>query len=145
MNCFHFSISLGYYTTNVSEFLPVVMLWIAFIFQYLWDITQLNQVGYDSSIGCELLSFFNIFGILHNRKYCDYSRGYVVNCFHFSISLGYYTTIGHGHCTIITLWIAFIFQYLWDITQHVFNTVYYKTRCELLSFFNIFGILHNQI
>ena len=41
---------------------------------------------------CELLSFFSIFGIQNNRKDRRNEIISVVNCFHFSVSLGYKTT-----------------------------------------------------
>ena len=118
-------------------------MWIAFIFQYLWDITQQSGSSSASSFSCELLSFFNIFGILHNVWKQSNNTDPVVNCFHFSISLGYYTTVASRCSQARLLWIAFIFQYLWDITQLIFRVHFHFVRCELLSFFNIFGILHN--
>ena len=92
VNCFHFSVSLGYKTTKSSFITRWYWLWIAFIFQYLWD-TKQRQIGnrtYWES--CELLSFFSIFGIQNNFFSCFYIYPSVVNCFHFSVSLGYKTT-----------------------------------------------------
>ena len=119
------------------------MLWIAFIFQYLWDTTQLSYYFSVRLLRCELLSFFSIFGIQHN--FIIYAPEWygVVNCFHFSVSLGYNTTqfpLGEPNPK---LWIAFIFQYLWDTTQLKLLTSIYRLCCELLSFFSIFGIQHN--
>ena len=143
VNCFHFSISLGYYTTIGLNLKTPLQLWIAFIFQYLWDITQRSLSLLEATDSCELLSFFNIFGILHNNLVWWWLTRRVVNCFHFSISLGYYTTGVDRKRTQQKLWIAFIFQYLWDITQRRQELQKKSFSCELLSFFNIFGILHN--
>ena len=92
-------------------------MWIAFIFQYLWDTKQLSFVEIQVEISCELLSFFSIFGIQNNAIAKGYEGGRVVNCFHFSVSLGYKTT--YSRCLRAIL------------------------CCELLSFFSIFGIQNN--
>ena len=42
-------------------------MWIAFIFQYLWDTKQLAQLKGIEPGCCELLSFFSIFGIQNNK------------------------------------------------------------------------------
>ena len=118
-------------------------LWIAFIFQYLWDTKQLNRVLLPVGIGCELLSFFSIFGIQNNDKLEIEHTGKVVNCFHFSVSLGYKTTFWITNITFSKLWIAFIFQYLWDTKQQLGSQSFRINRCELLSFFSIFGIQNN--
>ena len=94
-------------------------MWIAFIFQYLWDTKQLSTVYSTPSACCELLSFFSIFGIQNNICCRCLSSSWVVNCFHFSVSLGYKTTLENGNNT--------------------------KKSCELLSFFSIFGIQNNTI
>ena len=117
VNCFHFSVSLGYTTTPIIYAFYFFMLWIAFIFQYLWDTQQQRICQEHPGHCCELLSFFSIFGI-HNNFNC--SRAFsesVVNCFHFSVSLGYTTTVPFVFLLLILLWIAFIFQYLWDTQQ----------------------------
>ena len=119
------------------------MLWIAFIFQYLWDTKQLWWLIIQSRTGCELLSFFSIFGIQNNLLCVIYSHNSVVNCFHFSVSLGYKTTLSPLKLLTASLWIAFIFQYLWDTKQHTSSVVIVKGCCELLSFFSIFGIQNN--
>ena len=93
------------------------MLWIAFIFQYLWDTKQLTPYDLSISFSCELLSFFSIFGIQNNLLMILCQIQYVVNCFHFSVSLGYKTTRRFISYKYISLWIAFIFQYLWDTKQ----------------------------
>ena len=117
VNCFHFSVSLGYNTTNAALIMSKNPLWIAFIFQYLWDTTQQDPVFLRGSECCELLSFFSIFGIQHNLSRLYSTSSIVVNCFHFSVSLGYNTTREITHEGETLLWIAFIFQYLWDTTQ----------------------------
>ena len=168
MNCFHFSVSLGYKTTysivradgyklwiafifqylwDTKQHFSVFVhyddscellsffsifgiqnnndvyngkrdkLWIAFIFQYLWDTKQLLRITDDSNDGCELLSFFSIFGIQNNNTLQIYNIFCVVNCFHFSVSLGYKTTRQANRRHFKMLWIAFIFQYLWDTKQ----------------------------
>ena len=90
---FHFSVSLGYKTTFVKFLRKFLVLWIAFIFQYLWDTKQpCNQLQV-ILVRCELLSFFSIFGIQNNLM---------------SLFFDY-----------LALWIAFIFQYLWDTKQPV--------------------------
>ena len=118
VNCFHFSVSLGYKTTTAKPCANALLLWIAFIFQYLWD-TKQQKIGSDTllsqlwiafifqylwdtkqhsvvdiekSISCELLSFFSIFGIQNNISGVINIFELVVNCFHFSVSLGYKTT-----------------------------------------------------
>ena len=117
VNCFHFSVSLGYKTTNGLEYYYESELWIAFIFQYLWDTKQHYCMMANSIRSCELLSFFSIFGI-QNNKIIHYARTRrVVNCFHFSVSLGYKTTNYSSVSFVWLLWIAFIFQYLWDTKQ----------------------------
>ena len=130
MNCFHFSVSLGYKTTHFYHNNEYILLWIAFIFQYLWDTKQPVKKVLHFNKGCELLSFFSIFGIQNNLLILIKRLEFVVNCFHFSVSLGYKTTTLYKvHC-IILLWIAlatpnrlafplldFIFQYLWDTKQ----------------------------
>ena len=145
VNCFHFSVSLGYNTTAWKTAQPKAVLWIAFIFQYLWDTTQQMALPDKNYNSCELLSFFSIFGIQHNQKEILLLMSLVVNCFHFSVSLGYNTT---KHSTIRLLhglWIAFIFQYLWDTTQRIERFRTCNQCCELLSFFSIFGIQHNKL
>ena len=143
VNCFHFSVSLGYNTTSQSVRTSINVLWIAFIFQYLWDTTQLD-LGVDNDIcRCELLSFFSIFGIQHNTAIKYLAHCIVVNCFHFSVSLGYNTTWRKLLSSLRWLWIAFIFQYLWDTTQLIHFWLSRNHCCELLSFFSIFGIQHN--
>ena len=144
MNCFHFSVSLGYKTTFAVFIMPSVRLWIAFIFQYLWDTKQLWRQTVYAIHSCELLSFFSIFGIQNNFTKSASDISFVVNCFHFSVSLGYKTTR-----TILlwykkTLWIAFIFQYLWDTKQLNKIISFAVLSCELLSFFSIFGIQNNR-
>jgi len=83
VNCFHFSVSLGYNTTKVSSLDYYGWLWIAFIFRYLWDTTQLDDERVKAKFSCELLSFLGIFGIQHNPPPFLKSIGVVVNCFHF--------------------------------------------------------------
>ena len=145
MNCFHFSVSLGYKTTYFESKNKQFWLWIAFIFQYLWDTKQqLNPLVY-CDLCCELLSFFSIFGIQNNQALIPSNLTFVVNCFHFSVSLGYKTTRGDCSSGCFQLWIAFIFQYLWDTKQLQWVWVEYLWGCELLSFFSIFGIQNNQI
>ena len=145
MNCFHFSVSLGYNTTVWIFKFSAIWLWIAFIFQYLWDTTQ-PMINCGISIPCcELLSFFSIFGIQHNFQPQEERTLFVVNCFHFSVSLGYNTTLRSWSHTSFLLWIAFIFQYLWDTTQPNISFTTPTYRCELLSFFSIFGIQHNEV
>ena len=117
VNCFHFSVSLGYKTTILLMVGFGLVLWIAFIFQYLWDTKQQTESVYGCESGCELLSFFSIFGIQNNPNLNHRRANNVVNCFHFSVSLGYKTTPVINPATKKTLWIAFIFQYLWDTKQ----------------------------
>ena len=120
-------------------------LWIAFIFQYLWDTKQHPTAFASASNSCELLSFFSIFGIQNNCNNIDDIENIVVNCFHFSVSLGYKTTILWFFIKVMLLWIAFIFQYLWDTKQPLTLPYQQTHRCELLSFFSIFGIQNNRI
>ena len=143
MNCFHFSVSLGYKTTTVIVFWFDFLLWIAFIFQYLWDTKQLSSGSCKLFSSCELLSFFSIFGIQNNAYPEDVKAYTVVNCFHFSVSLGYKTTAFEKGCKSPELWIAFIFQYLWDTKQLNQWKIPLHSSCELLSFFSIFGIQNN--
>ena len=117
MNCFHFSVSLGYKTTFKKSKTKTMKLWIAFIFQYLWDTKQLVKNLLHLSFCCELLSFFSIFGIQNNGFGFKPCSIFVVNCFHFSVSLGYKTTKKVFFYNLYELWIAFIFQYLWDTKQ----------------------------
>ena len=117
VNCFHFSVSLGYKTTTTKSLISSFALWIAFIFQYLWDTKQLFKMRNSAHFCCELLSFFSIFGIQNNKRKRQQYMKPVVNCFHFSVSLGYKTTLKF-YCKLHhSLWIAFIFQYLWDTKQ----------------------------
>ena len=143
MNWFHFSVSLGYKTTSVFRSLSLIMLWIAFIFQYLWDTKQQGLLILLVHCCCELLSFFSIFGIQNNASNIERVFNFVVNCFHFSVSLGYKTTGSLIWCSPKVLWIAFIFQYLWDTKQLSKSTGLIVHCCELLSFFSIFGIQNN--
>ena len=145
MNCFHFSVSLGYKTTGVIDLNGNCLLWIAFIFQYLWDTKQQFIIQYYFSCSCELLSFFSIFGIQNNSKNTFDAYSGVVNCFHFSVSLGYKTTLYKAYLMKRLLWIAFIFQYLWDTKQLSEYFQFYTCSCELLSFFSIFGIQNNAL
>ena len=144
MNCFHFSVSLGYKTTYNPITKEYYKLWIAFIFQYLWDTKQPIRMGSSIKNRCELLSFFSIFGIQNNFQCKKIVLQIVVNCFHFSVSLGYKTTDSASIVACLKLWIAFIFQYLWDTKQlwALFLTI--QHCCELLSFFSIFGIQNNR-
>ena len=143
MNCFHFWVSLGYNTTNGILSNWFSWLWIAFIFEYLWDTTQLLLISFYTKISCELLSFLSIFGIQHNSLRLWLYASSVVNCFHFWVSLGYNTTTNYLTLQITLLWIAFIFEYLWDTTQLPAKSFVILDRCELLSFLSIFGIQHN--
>ena len=143
VNCFHFSVSLGYNTTMTGLIRECDLLWIAFIFQYLWDTTQPAESTIKKRVRCELLSFFSIFGIQHNKWFCCSLVLTVVNCFHFSVSLRYNTTPPSSIHLLAALWIAFIFQYLWDTTQHHIFIPRDSHCCELLSFFSIFEIQHN--
>ena len=143
VNCFHFSVSLGYKTTDFIDYYEPHKLWIAFIFQYLWDTKQLMQDDFVSENCCELLSFFSIFGIQNNISFYRFFISFVVNCFHFSVSLGYKTTAVLCFQNQRMLWIAFIFQYLWDTKQLFALIAELNLRCELLSFFSIFGIQNN--
>ena len=143
VNCFHFSVSLGYTTTSCLGGVVSSKLWIAFIFQYLWDTQQQNNRFWKEGISCELLSFFSIFGIHNNAQCLASCKKLVVNCFHFSVSLGYTTTVFPQHCNNLLLWIAFIFQYLWDTQQRSSKSPILSPGCELLSFFSIFGIHNN--
>ena len=120
-----------------------MVLWIAFIFQYLWDTKQPSAIILTPSNSCELLSFFSIFGIQNNFGEIEDILSLVVNCFHFSVSLGYKTTVGSGLTINSGLWIAFIFQYLWDTKQLFLFSGGFLLSCELLSFFSIFGIQNN--
>ena len=117
VNCFHFSVSLGYKTTIFLIFIFDIWLWIAFIFQYLWDTKQHTVIQLGCIMSCELLSFFSIFGIQNNNSFFFKTWVEVVNCFHFSVSLGYKTTLRFFLLLLTQLWIAFIFQYLWDTKQ----------------------------
>ena len=143
MNCFHFSVSLGYKTTREKRGQLLRKLWIAFIFQYLWDTKQHKKDGTGGGLCCELLSFFSIFGIQNNDDFSQAALRDVVNCFHFSVSLGYKTTPEPPANGGETLWIAFIFQYLWDTKQRLESIRLLRPSCELLSFFSIFGIQNN--
>ena len=145
VNCFHFSVSLGYKTTSLKGNRLRAKLWIAFIFQYLWDTKQLFLCCRLLPFCCELLSFFSIFGIQNNLSLLFYSLFNVVNCFHFSVSLGYKTTSSSKTFEWIELWIAFIFQYLWDTKQRKIGKRVKNLSCELLSFFSIFGIQNNWL
>ena len=142
-SCFHFWVSLRYNTTHRLVFLPRLQLWIAFIFEYLWDTTQSAPESALWCPGCELLSFLSIFGIQHNFDIVLLRHFLVVNCFHFWVSLGYNTMSCETICHLLSLWIAYIFEYLWDTTQ--WESGYYglALSCELLSFLSIFGIQHN--
>ena len=144
VNCFHFSVSLGYKTTLALELKTIDQLWIAFIFQYLWDTKQHSSTIIINLISCELLSFFSIFGIQNNLIEKEKTWLLVVNCFHFSVSLGYKTTGIEKDSFFYLLWIAFIFQYLWDTKQPRLKIICLLKGCELLSFFSIFGIQNNQ-
>ena len=144
VNCFHFSVSLGYKTTIPGTSKLTISLWIAFIFQYLWDTKQRLIIKLKSFSGCELLSFFSIFGIQNNFYVFITKSIFVVNCFHFSVSLGYKTTLLYLTNKPTQLWIAFIFQYLWDTKQLRIRSGYRTVCCELLSFFSIFGIQNNR-
>ena len=144
MNCFHFSVSLGYKTTFPIGINSFIKLWIAFIFQYLWDTKQRRKVASWTRACCELLSFFSIFGIQNNPRCHRIGQRGVVNCFHFSVSLGYKTTLFLEISCNLMLWIAFIFQYLWDTKQLGGVPLFCNEGCELLSFFSIFGIQNNS-
>ena len=143
VNCFHFSVSLGYTTTRFNLSILYKPLWIAFIFQYLWDTQQQKYHLCLQIHSCELLSFFSIFGIHNNEASLAVKYLAVVNCFHFSVSLGYTTTDKIADWYEVVLWIAFIFQYLWDTQQHIAGILICVICCELLSFFSIFGIHNN--
>ena len=52
---------------------------------------------------CELLSFFSIFGIQHNLFQIFFQPNAVVNCFHFSVSLGYNTTSAEAEAVALRL------------------------------------------
>ena len=141
---FHFSVSLGYKTTKKRQLPHQNQLWIAFIFQYLWDTKQQKVSKRLRKRSCELLSFFSIFGIQNNYKALNWTGFRVVNCFHFSVSLGYKTTWQTCVKRPSELWIAFIFQYLWDTKQLLLSYGNPSEGCELLSFFSIFGIQNNR-
>ena len=87
-----FSVSLRYDTTMRYGVMWLIWLWIAFIFEYLWDMTQLIIRVYENTPSCELLSFLSIFEIWHNVIRFAVCCSVVVNCFHFWVSLRYDTT-----------------------------------------------------
>ena len=145
VNCFHFWVSLRYDTTHRERCCRVIWLWIAFIFEYLWDMTQLRKNVWRKSMCCELLSFLSIFEIWHNKQIRFDLDHIVVNCFHFWVSLRYDTTALRIESWFALLWIAFIFEYLWDMTQLCFCFWLHCRCCELLSFLSIFEIWHNRI
>ena len=144
VNCFHLSVSLGYTTTVFINSKTLLPLWIAFIYQYLWDTQQRGNKIIIHSSCCELLSFISIFGIHNNIKSKSGVLVWVVNCFHLSVSLGYTTTCSWLSKPWSRLWIAFIYQYLWDTQQLTAFITPWWCRCELLSFISIFGI-HNNL
>jgi len=143
VNCFHFWVSLRYDTTSVLSSSSNSSLWIAFIFEYLWDMTQHFKTFFVLQPSCELLSFLSIFEIWHNDDYYRVEFTTVVNCFHFWVSLRYDTTTCGKHTQAVELWIAFIFEYLWDMTQLKSMMNWWSESCELLSFLSIFEIWHN--
>ena len=144
VNCFHFWVSLRYDTTKLITSTSFPVLWIAFIFEYLWDMTQRWIYILHNGVCCELLSFLSIFEIWHNFRPFNYFRLRVVNCFHFWVSLRYDTTLRHIFGIPWWLWIAFIFEYLWDMTQPPSRISGKGRCCELLSFLSIFEIWHNS-
>ena len=145
MNCFHFTVSLRYNTTQFIFSIYRKMLWIAFILLYLWDTTQPFHWSNIIRIRCELLSFYCIFEIQHNLNELKQAIEGVVNCFHFTVSLRYNTTNAKVWRNIILLWIAFILLYLWDTTQQVIREPLPEPGCELLSFYCILEIQHNNL
>ena len=144
VNCFHLSVSLRYNTTFETKLCPKSQLWIAFIYPYLWDTTQLFLPLATEQLSCELLSFIRIFEIQHNRNFYCNRYILVVNCFHLSVSLRYNTTSSIFLLKFLLLWIAFIYPYLWDTTQQALLPLLGGRCCELLSFIRIFEIQHNQ-
>ena len=54
---------------------------------------RIKQIIDFVGVSCELLSFFSIFGIQNNSSRPSIQQATVVNCFHFSVSLGYKTTL----------------------------------------------------
>ena len=145
MNCFHLSVSLRYNTTDADVAPAGEPLWIAFIYPYLWDTTQLSAMLSEYRTSCELLSFIRIFEIQHNLGCVIPYSVMVVNCFHLSVSLRYNTTLPKPLRWTLPLWIAFIYPYLWDTTQPYTNYNVFQHRCELLSFIRIFEIQHNDL
>ena len=145
VNCFHLSVSLRYNTTILNTWKNGIELWIAFIYPYLWDTTQLSFCPPRFISCCELLSFIRIFEIQHNINRTWTSPGSVVNCFHLSVSLRYNTTEKFLANIASELWIAFIYPYLWDTTQQEGEFYIRDVSCELLSFIRIFEIQHNII
>ena len=143
VNCFHLSVSLRYNTTEVVNDTEEEELWIAFIYPYLWDTTQQNRIYRQRYFSCELLSFIRIFEIQHNQYSFQTNQSRVVNCFHLSVSLRYNTTQLIPNYHYYKLWIAFIYPYLWDTTQHISPKSTPISSCELLSFIRIFEIQHN--
>ena len=143
VNCFHFTVSLRYNTTLLLKYLSKNLLWIAFILPYLWDTTQLTISTPFIKPRCELLSFYRIFEIQHNKFFIIIQCYVVVNCFHFTVSLRYNTTDRFSVQDNLRLWIAFILPYLWDTTQLWLDLMIMISGCELLSFYRIFEIQHN--
>ena len=143
MNCFHFIVSSWYNTTQCDLCFFFCELWIAFILSYLRDTTQLSDSIYTDLPGCELLSFYRIFVIQHNKLKASLVFCFVVNCFHFIVSSWYNTTKQRFITILSPLWIAFILSYLRDTTQRLRSTWRRIRSCELLSFYRIFVIQHN--
>ena len=121
VNCFHLSVSLRYNTTPLADSILIFGLWIAFIYPYLWDTTQLKVSRSEKICRCELLSFIRIFEIQHNQNLSLPPSANVVNCFHLSVSLRYNTTTLGNYVLSTGLWIAFIYPYLWDTTQRTLS------------------------
>ena len=102
----------GIQNNNILKTRVRFSLWIAFIFQYLWDTKQLYWLRPHGGGSCELLSFFSIFGIQNNLFLRMVGRNKVVNCFHFSVSLGYKTTFQTNLFLLILLFLLHVFSQL---------------------------------
>ena len=143
MTYFQFWVSLRYYTAMILSGLYLCLLWLTFNFEYLWDITQPIGDFTHKNNSCDLLSILSIFEILHSNIYKMITMSKVVTYFQFWVSLRYYTASFGIIMELITLWLTFNFEYLWDITQQLPRVPKRWHRCDLLSILSIFEILHS--
>ena len=144
VNCFQKLLSSWRGTTNISNTLLFLVLWIAFKNYYLRDEEQHRRRKGKVLESCELLSKIIIFVTRNNKREIFPLVWLVVNCFQKLLSSWRGTTYFWFVNVYYSLWIAFKNYYLRDEEQLTGFNVNLIIGCELLSKIIIFVTRNND-